>query len=89
MPAEKELARRIVLVMGAGSGIGREVAQVAVEEGNLVLGVDVALDPLLHVPVVTVVLEATVALEVDDVRGDAAVAKVVREMFDEVARFAR
>src|SRR5438046_6771173 len=27
MPAEKELARKVVVIIGAGSGIGKEVAQ--------------------------------------------------------------
>src|SRR5215475_4195103 len=37
MPAEKELARRIVVVIGAGSGIGKVVAQrVAIEGAHVV-----------------------------------------------------
>ena len=34
MPAEKELARQIVCVVGAGSGIGKEVAHRIVKEGR-------------------------------------------------------
>ncbi len=40
MPAEKELARRIVLVMGAGSGIGREVAHRLAREGGHIVCAD-------------------------------------------------
>jgi rhamnulose-1-phosphate aldolase/alcohol dehydrogenase len=40
MPAEKELARRIVAVIGAGSGIGREVALRLVREGASVVAID-------------------------------------------------
>ncbi|MCH7750710.1 MAG: bifunctional rhamnulose-1-phosphate aldolase/short-chain dehydrogenase [Planctomycetes bacterium] len=40
MPAEKELARRIVLVMGAGSGIGREVAHRLAQEGGHIVCAD-------------------------------------------------
>jgi rhamnose utilization protein RhaD (predicted bifunctional aldolase and dehydrogenase)/NAD(P)-dependent dehydrogenase (short-subunit alcohol dehydrogenase family) len=39
-PAEKELSRRIVLVVGAGSGIGREVALLAAERGAHVVVAD-------------------------------------------------
>jgi rhamnulose-1-phosphate aldolase/alcohol dehydrogenase len=40
MPAEKELARQIIAVVGAGSGIGREVALRLVAEGAHVVAVD-------------------------------------------------
>jgi len=40
MPAEKELARQIIAVIGAGSGIGREVAHRIVKEGAHVVCVD-------------------------------------------------
>jgi rhamnulose-1-phosphate aldolase/alcohol dehydrogenase len=40
MPAEKELARQIIAVIGAGSGIGREVAQRLANEGAQVVCVD-------------------------------------------------
>jgi rhamnulose-1-phosphate aldolase/alcohol dehydrogenase len=40
MPAEKELARKIVAVVGAGSGIGREVALRLVKEGAHVVAID-------------------------------------------------
>jgi rhamnulose-1-phosphate aldolase/alcohol dehydrogenase len=40
MPAEKELARQIVAVIGAGSGIGREVALRIVKEGAHVVCID-------------------------------------------------
>ncbi len=40
MPAEKELARQIVAVVGAGSGIGKEVAQRLIREGAVVAAVD-------------------------------------------------
>ena len=43
MPAEKELARRVVVVIGAGSGIGREVAHRLVNEGAHVVCADVNL----------------------------------------------
>jgi rhamnulose-1-phosphate aldolase/alcohol dehydrogenase len=41
LPAEKELARQIVAVIGAGSGIGREVALRISREGAQVVCVDV------------------------------------------------
>ena len=44
MPAEKELARRVAVVIGAGSGIGREVAHRLVNEGAHVACVDVNAD---------------------------------------------
>jgi rhamnulose-1-phosphate aldolase/alcohol dehydrogenase len=40
MPAEKELAQQIIAVVGAGSGIGREVALRLVREGAHVVAVD-------------------------------------------------
>jgi rhamnulose-1-phosphate aldolase/alcohol dehydrogenase len=40
MPAEKELARRIVIVIGAGSGIGKQTAHRLVNEGAHVVCVD-------------------------------------------------
>jgi rhamnulose-1-phosphate aldolase/alcohol dehydrogenase len=40
MPAEKELARQIVLVIGAGSGIGKETAHRLVKEGAHIVCVD-------------------------------------------------
>jgi rhamnulose-1-phosphate aldolase/alcohol dehydrogenase len=40
MPAEKELARQVIAVIGAGSGIGKEVAQRIVREGAHVVCVD-------------------------------------------------
>lgn len=41
MPPEKELARQVVVVIGAGSGIGKEVALRIVKEGAQVVCVDV------------------------------------------------
>src|SRR5205823_15129335 len=40
MPAEKELARQVVVVIGAGSGIGKEVAHRIVKDGAHVVCVD-------------------------------------------------
>jgi rhamnulose-1-phosphate aldolase/alcohol dehydrogenase len=40
MPPEKELARQIIAVVGAGSGIGREVALRLAQEGAQVVAVD-------------------------------------------------
>jgi rhamnulose-1-phosphate aldolase/alcohol dehydrogenase len=40
MPAEKELARQIIIVIGAGSGIGRETAHRLVREGAQVVCAD-------------------------------------------------
>jgi rhamnulose-1-phosphate aldolase/alcohol dehydrogenase len=40
MPPEKELARQVVIVIGAGSGIGKEVAHRIVKEGAHVVCVD-------------------------------------------------
>ncbi len=41
MPPEKELARQVIIVIGAGSGIGREVAHRVAREGAQVVCVDV------------------------------------------------
>lgn len=40
MPAEKELARQVVVVIGAGSGIGKEVAHRLIKEGAHIVAVD-------------------------------------------------
>ena len=40
MPAEKELARQIVVVIGAGSGIGKEVAHRLMKDGATIVSVD-------------------------------------------------
>ena len=40
MPAEKELARQVVVVIGAGSGIGKETAHRIVREGAHIVCVD-------------------------------------------------
>jgi rhamnulose-1-phosphate aldolase/alcohol dehydrogenase len=40
MPAEKELARQVIAVIGAGSGIGKEVAQRLVKEGAHIVSID-------------------------------------------------
>ena len=39
-PPEKELSRRIMMVVGGGSGIGREVALLAAERGAHVIVAD-------------------------------------------------
>jgi rhamnulose-1-phosphate aldolase/alcohol dehydrogenase len=44
MPAEKELARQIVIVIGAGSGIGKETAHRLVKEGAHIVCVDMNKD---------------------------------------------
>jgi len=44
MPAEKELARQVVAVIGAGSGIGKEIAHRIVKEGAHVVCVDLNKD---------------------------------------------
>jgi rhamnulose-1-phosphate aldolase/alcohol dehydrogenase len=44
MPAEKELARQIVVVIGAGSGIGKETAHRLVKEGAHIVCVDLSAD---------------------------------------------
>ncbi len=44
MPAEKELARQVIAVIGAGSGIGKEVAHRIVKEGAHVVCVDLNRD---------------------------------------------
>jgi rhamnulose-1-phosphate aldolase/alcohol dehydrogenase len=44
MPPEKELARQIIAVVGAGSGIGREVALRLVKEGAHVVSIDLNKD---------------------------------------------
>ncbi|SDT85970.1 rhamnulose-1-phosphate aldolase/alcohol dehydrogenase [Verrucomicrobium sp. GAS474] len=40
MPAEKELARQVIVVIGAGSGIGKEVAHRIAKEGAHIVAVD-------------------------------------------------
>jgi rhamnulose-1-phosphate aldolase/alcohol dehydrogenase len=44
MPAEKELARQIIIVIGAGSGIGKETAHRLVKEGAHIVCVDLNAD---------------------------------------------
>jgi rhamnulose-1-phosphate aldolase/alcohol dehydrogenase len=44
MPPEKELARQVVVIIGAGSGIGREVAHRLAREGAHLVCVDVKLE---------------------------------------------
>ena len=44
MPPEKELARQVVAVIGAGSGIGKEIAHRVVREGAQVVCADVNAD---------------------------------------------
>ena len=44
MPAEKELARQIIVVIGAGSGIGKETAHRLVKEGAHIVCVDLNAD---------------------------------------------
>ena len=44
MPAEKELARQVHLVIGAGSGIGRETAHRLAREGAHIVAVDLNAD---------------------------------------------
>jgi rhamnulose-1-phosphate aldolase/alcohol dehydrogenase len=44
MPAEKELARQIVVVIGAGSGIGKEVAHRLIKDGATIVAVDLNAD---------------------------------------------
>jgi rhamnulose-1-phosphate aldolase/alcohol dehydrogenase len=44
MPAEKELARQVILVIGAGSGIGKETAHRLVKEGAHIVCVDMKLE---------------------------------------------
>jgi len=44
MPPDKELARQVIAVIGAGSGIGRETAYRLVKEGAHIVSVDVNAD---------------------------------------------
>ena len=44
MPAEKELARQVIIVVGAGSGIGKETAHRLVKEGAQIVCVDMRLE---------------------------------------------
>ena len=50
-PPEKELSRQIALIVGGGSGIGREVVRIAVERGAHVIVADRAGDAAEHVAV--------------------------------------
>ena len=45
MPPEKELERRVVAVIGAGSGIGRETAMRLAKEGAQIVSIDVGQGP--------------------------------------------
>src|SRR5256886_12989313 len=44
MPPEKELARQVAVVIGAGSGIGKEVAHRLIKEGAQIVAVDINID---------------------------------------------
>jgi len=44
MPPEKELARQVAVIIGAGSGIGKEVAHRLVKEGAHIVCVDVKIE---------------------------------------------
>jgi rhamnulose-1-phosphate aldolase/alcohol dehydrogenase len=44
MPAEKELARQVIVIIGSGSGIGKEVAHRLVKEGAHIVCVDLKQD---------------------------------------------
>jgi rhamnulose-1-phosphate aldolase/alcohol dehydrogenase len=44
MPAEKELARQVIIIIGAGSGIGKETAHRLVKEGAHIVCVDLNVD---------------------------------------------
>lgn len=44
MPAEKELARQVIVVVGAGSGIGKETAHRLVKDGAHIVSVDMKLE---------------------------------------------
>jgi rhamnulose-1-phosphate aldolase/alcohol dehydrogenase len=44
MPAEKELARQVIVVVGAGSGIGKETAHRLVKEGAHIVCVDMKVE---------------------------------------------
>jgi rhamnulose-1-phosphate aldolase/alcohol dehydrogenase len=44
MPAEKELARQVIIVIGAGSGIGKETAHRLVKDGAHIVCVDLNAD---------------------------------------------
>src|SRR5437899_3695706 len=44
MPPEKELARQVAVIIGAGSGIGKEVAHRLVKEGAHIVCVDLKLE---------------------------------------------
>ncbi|PHX85826.1 MAG: bifunctional rhamnulose-1-phosphate aldolase/short-chain dehydrogenase [Opitutia bacterium] len=44
MPAEKELARQVIVVIGAGSGIGKETAHRLVKEGAHIVCVDMKVE---------------------------------------------
>ena len=44
LPSEKELARQVIVVIGAGSGIGKEVAHRLVKEGAHIVCVDLKIE---------------------------------------------
>jgi rhamnulose-1-phosphate aldolase/alcohol dehydrogenase len=48
MPPEKELARQVVAVIGAGSGIGKEIAHRVVKEGAHVVCADLSRDAAIE-----------------------------------------
>jgi rhamnose utilization protein RhaD (predicted bifunctional aldolase and dehydrogenase)/NAD(P)-dependent dehydrogenase (short-subunit alcohol dehydrogenase family) len=79
-PAEKELSRRIALVVGAGSGIGREVALLAAQRGAHVMVADRDQTAAARVVEELKLVTQTefVALTAVDIQSREAIAKAIR-----------
>jgi rhamnose utilization protein RhaD (predicted bifunctional aldolase and dehydrogenase)/NAD(P)-dependent dehydrogenase (short-subunit alcohol dehydrogenase family) len=78
-PAEKELSRRIVLVVGGGSGIGREVAHLAATRGAhvMVADRDVAASERVIGELGAITSKEFVAAVAVDIRSREAIAKAI------------
>lgn len=80
-PAEKELSRQIALVVGGGSGIGREVALLAAERGAHVVIADRDLDSATRVTeeVRAIAGKEAVTLSAVDIRSRDSIREMVQQ----------